>query len=428
MTLETNLLGRLRNTQLPFGHGLMPLFEAVVNSIHSIEDAGLSCEEGKITIHIERIGQERLKNVDSCDQNAIIGFRIQDNGIGFDSTNIKSFKTLDSDLKERRGGRGVGRLLWLKAFSKVEINSVFYNDDGKPMGRKFSFDKYRVKDADKLNELPENTERKTTIYLKDFSEKYRNAVYKTVPAISNSLLEHCLWYFSRTSGVPMIFVNDEEKSIHLNQLYKEYMISSALSEDFLIKGEEFTLTHTKLRASSNRDHLMGLCAGDRLVKEEKLEGKIPGLYGRISDGESEFVYVGYVGSKYLNEKVRSERTDFDISEVSEPLLKEQEISLSDIRETIIDRASKYLSDYLDENKRLSEERILSFVSHKAPRYRPILSRLKDNFAVDPSISDKALELALHKELYNIEAQMLSRLQKTSRSQTLLTIFFIEKLF
>ena len=30
--------------------------------------------------------------------------------------------------------------------------------------------------------------------------------------------------------------------------------------------------------------------------------------------ESEFIYVGYVGSKYLDEKVRSERTDFDISE------------------------------------------------------------------------------------------------------------------
>ena len=38
MSLQTNLKGRLRNTSLPKNHGLMPVFEAVVNSIHSIEE------------------------------------------------------------------------------------------------------------------------------------------------------------------------------------------------------------------------------------------------------------------------------------------------------------------------------------------------------------------------------------------------------
>jgi len=38
MSMKTNLSGRLRNTSLPASHGLMPLFEAVVNSIHSIEE------------------------------------------------------------------------------------------------------------------------------------------------------------------------------------------------------------------------------------------------------------------------------------------------------------------------------------------------------------------------------------------------------
>lgn len=40
MSLQTNLKGRLRNTSLPKSHGLMPVFEAVVNSIHSIEERG----------------------------------------------------------------------------------------------------------------------------------------------------------------------------------------------------------------------------------------------------------------------------------------------------------------------------------------------------------------------------------------------------
>jgi hypothetical protein len=38
MSLNTSLKGRLRNTNLPLTHGLAPLFEAVVNSIHSIDE------------------------------------------------------------------------------------------------------------------------------------------------------------------------------------------------------------------------------------------------------------------------------------------------------------------------------------------------------------------------------------------------------
>lgn len=47
MSLQTNLKGRLRNTSLPKSHGLMPVFEAVVNSIHSIEEMD-NASEGKI--------------------------------------------------------------------------------------------------------------------------------------------------------------------------------------------------------------------------------------------------------------------------------------------------------------------------------------------------------------------------------------------
>ena len=37
MSLNTSLKGRLRNTNLPITYSLFPLFEAVVNSIHSID-------------------------------------------------------------------------------------------------------------------------------------------------------------------------------------------------------------------------------------------------------------------------------------------------------------------------------------------------------------------------------------------------------
>ena len=55
-----NLQGRLRNTHLPKSHGLLPLFEAVVNSIHAIEEAEVPSLDGKITVEIMRRAQGQL--------------------------------------------------------------------------------------------------------------------------------------------------------------------------------------------------------------------------------------------------------------------------------------------------------------------------------------------------------------------------------
>ncbi|WP_156665601.1 hypothetical protein [Rhodococcus phenolicus] len=67
----------------------------------------------------------------------IIGFVVTDNGVGFTAENMKSFETLDSDYKSADGCRGVGRLLWLKAFSKVVVKSTYKGEDGTLQGRHF---------------------------------------------------------------------------------------------------------------------------------------------------------------------------------------------------------------------------------------------------------------------------------------------------
>ena len=48
--IGTNLPGRVRNVSLAPSNGLMPLFEAVSNSIHAIEEAGRAPEDGRIKI------------------------------------------------------------------------------------------------------------------------------------------------------------------------------------------------------------------------------------------------------------------------------------------------------------------------------------------------------------------------------------------
>lgn len=46
----------------------------------------------------------------------VTGFVITDNGVCFNEVNFRSFITFDTEHKEHKGCKGIGRLLWLKLF------------------------------------------------------------------------------------------------------------------------------------------------------------------------------------------------------------------------------------------------------------------------------------------------------------------------
>ncbi|MCX6076301.1 MAG: hypothetical protein NTW78_05355 [Campylobacterales bacterium] len=415
MSVKTNLHGRLRNTPLPASQGLMPLFEAVVNSIHSIEEVeekfGINIHNGKIVIDVLRKTQT-VADFDNDDnkrgpiaQSEIIGFKITDNGIGFNDENFQSFETLDSEHKIDKGCRGVGRLLWLKAFNDVSIVSSFRKNDA-VIKRVFSFDAHSGL-SEPLDRNINDTEIKTIVSLNGFHKDYRSASVKTTYKIAESLLEHCLWYFVRERGIPSILVRDNEENIPLDDLYEEYMTASAVPDTVTIKERKFDLIHIKSRPSANKVHSLSYIAASRFVKEESIEQKIPGLYGKLNDGVNDFIYNCYISSDFLDERVRPERTGLDIVDNAEGLISELEISYKDIKEAVLKKTKEFLADYLVDNLKASKERVNSFVDTKAPRYRPIMSRIpEDQLDVDPNISDKDLDLTLHKHLYQLEKEIL----------------------
>ena len=124
-----DIKGQLNNMRLSESKALWPLFEAVVNSIHSIEDSPRkNC--GEITIFAQR--DEALSDsydTDNPPLERINSFVITDNGLGFNSENYTSFNTAYSTLKIKKGCKGIGRFLWLKAFESVEIKSAFGEDE-----------------------------------------------------------------------------------------------------------------------------------------------------------------------------------------------------------------------------------------------------------------------------------------------------------
>lgn len=408
--MESVLQGRLRNTHLPYSKGLIPLFEAVVNSIQSIEE--LSEGEGKplcdysIEINILRTTQGTLpmdgaKKTDS----PIQAFRIVDNGIGFTDNNWDSFSTLDSLWKVKKGCHGIGRLTWLKAFQRVEIVSS-YIEGQDVKRRKFSFE---ARDAISEPEVglagtgPTSTE----VLLSGFGNKFSKSVPKSLETISAALLEHCLWYFVRAEGTPTIRVHDGVETIDLFELFDEHMHSSAKFETIVIKQHEFQITHIKFRASHNKSHNLSYCAAGRLVKGESIQNKIAGLSTKISDEGGDFVYAAYITGQFLDERVSEQRIGFNIEDEVEGLFAEEDISFNNIRDAVLPRIRTFLSDNLEENIKAGKARVEAFVEKIAPGYRPILNHIpEEQLVVDPNISDKDLDMLLHRQAFRVEQKML----------------------
>lgn len=405
MSLDTSLKGRLRNTTLPVTNALFPVFEAVVNSIHSIDDLKKGDENyvGKIVVKVIRSDQtsafEEVKP-------EISGFEIIDNGIGFTDENFKSFKTLDSDYKIDLGGRGIGRLLWLKAFTSVKIFSVFI-ENLKYFEREFPFDLQNEitngnRKQSKSNELT------TSISLNHIKKNYLVYLPKTIETISRNILEHCLWYFIRIGGAPDIFIEDGQESISLQHEFDNLMIDSSKKDVFEIKNEKFELTHLKLKSTQQNRHAIKYGAADRVVKEEGLTGKIPGLYGYLKDDfDNNFAYICFVTSTFLTENVSQERLNFTIPENAEGLFPD-EISFTDIRDNTLKNVKEFLEPFLSESKKEGLAKVDNFVEKKAPRYKSIIKRIPEfEKYVDPNISDRELDLKLHSHLMTMESELIS---------------------
>ncbi len=405
MSLNTSLKGRLRNTNLPKTSALLPLLEAVVNSIHSIDERikkekTFQLVDSYIRVKLIRSGQSRIDGT----KEELIGFEIIDNGIGFTENNYNSFCTLDTDYKLDKGCRGIGRLLWLKAFSKVTIESN-YKEEEENKYRSFDFNITNDIFNEK-NDVSDFEDNLTSVKLLNINQKYIQFIPRTTETISHSLLEHCLWYFLREGGAPKITIEDDDV-ISLDNEFESYMLNASDRETFTIKSNEFEITHVKLKTSTKNRHTIIFSAADRVVTEESLSGKIPGLFGVLNDGENNFCYMCFVSSSYLTEKVTPERLGFNISETVDGLFQEEEISFNEIRSAVIEKVKNYLAEFLEQNKEIGNKKVTDFVAQKAPRYRPILNRLTDDEKiVDPNISDKDLELMLHSHLMKMESELL----------------------
>ena len=137
MYFTMNLRGQVNQMRLPKSKALWPLFETIVNSIQSLEETK-DCVDPCITVLANRPVERQVKINGEEELNHFEEFIVTDNGEGFTERNYKSFLEAYTTYKIQKGCKGIGRFLWLKAFNKIEIKSV-YTEDGKWYQREFTF-------------------------------------------------------------------------------------------------------------------------------------------------------------------------------------------------------------------------------------------------------------------------------------------------
>ena len=380
--LKTDLEGKINNLPHFKGEALLPVFEAIVNSIHAIEDRK-PLTRGEITVRIirEKGLQSTFeeKNDDKKEERKIVNFEIEDNGVGFDDKNYESFCTAESTYKMHKGGKGVGRFFWLKAFEKVEIKSVFEsesaaNSDKKPetKERRIRFTKKNGIDELFNGAIDPKTPQKTIVILSGFKEEYRkqSSAYKTTQKIAQRILEHCLSYYIGNIA-PTIVVKDDEESYYLDDEFKNIQ-PNITTEPVEISGLEFSISHIKLYQTYNRMHNIVLCADHRDVKAYQIQQYL-GTSAQFDDENEKFIYVAYVSSPYLNSHVASNRIAFDLPDDGNlhDFFDEDIISINTIKNGILERSKAFLSDYLESLRVRKSELVSDFVATKNPTLRAV---------------------------------------------------------
>jgi hypothetical protein len=400
--MKVDLTGKIKSTHLPRSKALLPMFEAVVNSFQAIEDAAAVVRLPRIEIIVER--ERLLDGLDAVGD--VTGFVISDNGVGFSQANLNSFFTEYTMYKVNKGGKGVGRFIWLKAFDHAEIES-HYRDGDHLYLQAFTFTTSGEDPG--AAKISSEKEPKTTVRLVGLKSPYNETCPLRLDLIGHQLVEHCLPFFI-DPHCPSVSIRDDRERIDLNAYFRDTFAANATTHHFTVGAHSFKFTGLRLYDPHEMQHRLLYAANFREVLAEKLEKCLPNLQKRRlveSDGRK-FVYLGFVESEYLDQRVNNERTAFNFPEEesrdSGDLFAEP--SLAGIRDAAVGCVSQDLEPFLDEINTEKRSKISTYIAQEAPEYRPLVRYMEEFIdRIPPGMSGRALESALHEQMYEKQRQL-----------------------
>ncbi len=389
--MKFDVLGRINNMRLPDGKTavLYSVYEAVSNSIHAINDRyteKLAAEKGSVNVEIA---------VDSAGD--ISSISVTDNGVGFNTANLDSFETSDSRFKYARGGKGVGRFIWIKLFENIRVESV-YDDDG--IKRLVSF-RFAPEEIDSIREkkvtpAPERSIGTTitlsdlradqkgrvrfTSYLKDLAlHFFPQYISGTLPSISitykgdvSSLNDYiCAQISSPVRRTQLVDFGDGATELVVDHLFVDASISTGLRNSYLLTAH-------------------GRLVGDPVSIERKYSLK------ELENGKA---YVAVVSSSFLDERVDQERLGFKFTAEQKEILEDE----------VLRAAEDFLSDHIA-GLRTRQKGTVSNLLKEHPQLRSQITNLDEYVAsISPSMDDEQIAQNLFVLLYRDEKDLRKRI-------------------
>lgn len=311
-SLTPNIENRVRKLPKPSNatQGLQPLFEAVSNAMFAIEDRfDDNPALGTINIRITGLSDPKVMQIE-----------ITDNGIGLDLDRYRAFCQIDTDFKRKKGGKGVGRLFWLDAFSEITVKST-YEQDGVPIQREFEFmlnnDEQVIPNGDE-QQVHAAAPRGTTIRFKGLRIKeYIDTFPKRTETFFRYFSAHFIADFLLGGGAS-ITVDLDGETVEYPREISVLKVGSPLETSFehddfgQLRIVGFTC-HGEASTGLDGQHQLHLLANGRTVETRKVDNLL-GVVNLKRDGEEQLVFHGCVSGDYLDLRVNEGRTAFNLPE------------------------------------------------------------------------------------------------------------------
>lgn len=394
-SLGVNLPRFLTSVKLP-QKVMTPILEAVVNSLQSIAERGNS--NGYVRVELVREPNDGYldKNTPS-DINCV---RIIDNGIGFNQSNFDSFRSIASDYKSKQGGKGMGRLTWLKVFDQVNVVSS-YEDNCELRQIQFDFTENGIA-QNLLGSSIDN--QKTIITFSSVKKNYSKSLHLlSLDNIARNIFIHNVWEFLFNKSMPTVLVVDGKDEINVNELYRELFIDEPVSESHKVLKYDFTITHVRLKSHKEFTNLMAYAANDRVVEEYRIDDQIRGMKSILYDNGMPFTYLGCVTSDMFDDNVDCCRTK--VFNDDDDLFLTCSLTHDVLFTNAIKWVEDYLQPYLQSNIEEMETKIREYVDRSDLKYKPILQLLLPNINITCDANDKDIAIALARE-YSVQEQRL----------------------
>ena len=282
---------------------LFPVFEAISNSLHSIEDRfeDLSYEKGLIRVSIDIDGKR---------------ITVTDNGDGFNRTNLEAFLTPFTGNKFKRNGKGFGRFISFKMFDTVYYSSPTEIEDG--VFHNLIFDYRPLDPDDNLVEVtsrgdvaPHEHDRGVTVVFqkpKEAFESYFNVGAKdtteelTEESFLLAILDHFLLEFIQKKAPKNFIFEIAGATFNLSDYFSESIVECGVESPTIKideKPHQFNFHFMRIDADKSKRHGLYFYSDNRATSD--LENISKGLKdGAFEDASGrKYNYLVAVSSSYF---------------------------------------------------------------------------------------------------------------------------------